>query len=187
MWEQELADAGYFLRPTFEELEAEDWYDELWKDEIPTGEDSLNEEEATNTSDPLIRTFGRKTYNLANPDELNAWVTANFEFQQKRYPDKYRNNGSINSRWLRLRANIARNLLATLEAEGVTNPQVIDRLQRIIDTGTKLSNYFTNDELNELFSEFVLKLSAKLPEKKLAAVRKKLDSIKQDLINVMND
>lgn len=162
-------------------------YEDMWEDEVPAAEDALTEEETTNAADPLIRTFGRKTYNLANPDELDAWFTANFEFQQKRYPDKYRNNGSINSRWLRLRANIARNLLATLEAEGVTNPQVIDRLQRIMGTGNKLSNYFTNDELNELFSEFVLKLSAKLPEKKLAAVRKKLDSIKQDLIDVMND
>ena len=162
-------------------------YEGMWEDEVPAAEEVKTDEETTNVAHPLIRTFGRKTYNLANPEELDAWFNANFEFQQKRYPDKYRNNGSINSRWLRLRANIARNLLATLEAEGVTNPQVIDRLQRIIGTGTKLSNYFTNDELNELFSEFVLKLSAKLPEKKLTAVRKKLDSIKQDLINVMND
>ncbi len=161
-------------------------YEDLWEDEVPATDEAITEE-TVETSDPLIRTFGRKTYNLANPDELDAWFKANFEFQQKRYPDKYRNNGSINSRWLRLRANIARNLLATLEAEGVTNPQVIDHLQRIMGTGNKLSNYFTNDELNELFSDFVLKLSAKLPEKKLAAVRKKLDSIKQDLVDVMNN
>lgn len=29
IWEQELADAGYFIRPTFECLTFEDWYNEL--------------------------------------------------------------------------------------------------------------------------------------------------------------
>lgn len=31
IWEQELEAAGYFLRPTFEELELDDWYEELNK------------------------------------------------------------------------------------------------------------------------------------------------------------
>lgn len=158
-------------------------YEDLWEDEIPVTEATLPEEETTNVADPLIRTFGRKTYNLANMDELDAWFKANFEFQQKRYPGKYRNAGSINSKWLKLRASIARNLLTSLQADGVTNPQVIDRLERITNTGTKLSRVFTEDELNTLFSEFALKLSARYNAKEMQTVNKDLDALKQKLLN----
>ena len=170
LWEQELTDAGYLVRPVFES-----WYDELSR----LNQSRLRESEEA----PVLRTFGRKTYNLANMDELDAWFKANFEFQQQRYPGKYRTAGSINSKWLKLRASIARNLLTSLQAEGVTNPQIIDRLERITNTGTKLSRAFTKDELDTLFAEFAISLSARYNAKEMQTINKDLDALKQKLLN----
>lgn len=75
---------------------------------------------------PYLKTFGRKTYDLTNKDELKAWIETNAEFQMKRYPGRYTMEpgaepavGDGGERALQLRSTIIRNLCDKLEAEGV--------------------------------------------------------------------
>lgn len=100
----------------------EDLWDNEEYAELMTGTDDKPE------GDPVIRTFGRKTYNLANINELFAWWRANLEFQMKRYPDKYTGyRGRINNS--KLHVTIANNLIAKLKADGVTNENIFKELQ----------------------------------------------------------
>jgi hypothetical protein len=162
-------------------------YEDMWEDEVPATEEALAEEETVETADPLIRTFGRKTYNLANPDELDAWVDANFEFQQKRYPYKYRDAEGITSNWFRLRSRVAKNLLSKLQAEGVDNPQVIKQLQdRATSIGSRLATPFAEDELNKLFADFTQKLSVYFDAKEVRMINTDLNKLKQKLFDFKN-
>jgi len=161
-------------------------YEDMWEDEVPATEDSVAEVAAEEASEPVTRTFGRKAYDLTNRDELYAWVKANTDFQANRRPVRYRNaDGTITSDWIRLRSRIAKNLLASLEAEGITNPTVLDNLQRIA-TGnfSKFTKVFAKDELNTLFSEFTSKLSARFDAKEMRIVNRDLDALKQKLLDM---
>lgn len=161
-------------------------YEDLWEDEVPATEEPIADEEVAVTSEPVTRIFGRKAYDLTNRDELYAWVKANTDFQAYRHPVRYRDaNGNITSDWIRLHSRIARNLRASLEAEGVTNPTVLDNLQRIA-TGnfSKFTKVFAKDELNALFSEFTSKLSARFDAKEMRIVNRDLDALKQKLLDM---
>ena len=85
-------------------------YESLW-------EDSRN---------PYIKTFGRKTYDLTNKDELKAWIETNAEFQMKRHPNRYAKDpteepmrGDGEEKALDLKITIVDNLFDRLSKEGV--------------------------------------------------------------------
>jgi hypothetical protein len=103
--------------------------------------------EAEDTAGAVIRTFGRKSYNLADTDELYAWWKAQVEFQMKRYPNRYAGRrGDITGS--RLRITLANNLIAKLEAEGVTD-QNIFRTLRGIAQGNEWAAEHKETELNK--------------------------------------
>lgn len=157
-------------------------YEDMWEDEVPATEEFPVDEEPVEPVNPLIRTFGRKTYNLANPDELDAWFKANFEFQQKRYPTRYRDAEGAKAHWYRLRATIAKNLLTSLEAEGVSDPAIISYLQNKIKVSGGLSKVFTLDEISNMFAA----LTAGITTREAKAITPELESIKQKLIDMRN-
>jgi hypothetical protein len=138
--------------------------------------------EEADESAPVIRTFGKKTYDLSKPDELEAWFNANYEFQKQRYPERYADaSGSVqNSNRQNLRATIAKNLLASLEAEGVTNPEVIGRLQELAEINAWFGRLFRDGEIDRTISDMTSKLTKE--EKQL--IRPELDSIRQKLIQI---
>jgi hypothetical protein len=75
----------------------------------------------------VIKTFGRKTYDLSKDDELDAWIEANVAFQVKRYPTKYDGEAdrahdffTSDERIDGLRHHIISNLANKLEANGVS-------------------------------------------------------------------
>jgi hypothetical protein len=87
-------------------------YDTLWED----------------TGAPVIKTFGRKTYDLSKDDELDAWIEANVAFQLKRYPAKYdgeadreHNFFTSDERIGSLRHHVIANLANKLEADGISH------------------------------------------------------------------
>ena len=147
-------------------------YENLWE---------AAEENTSEVSNPLIRTFGKKTYDLSNRDELNAWFEANYEFQQKRYPSKYRDSeGDITSNWLKLRATIANNLLTSLEAEGVTDPDILGYLQNKAKVGSGLGKVFREEEVYKILASMTSALTVE--EKKL--IKPELESIKKKLLTI---
>ena len=147
-------------------------YEELWE---------AAEENTSDASNPLVRTFGRKTYNLANREELDAWFKANYEFQQKRYPSRYRDSeGDITSNWLKLRATIAKNLIASLEADGVTDPDILDYLRNKVKVGSGLGKVFREDEVSKILTSMTSALTSE--EKKL--IKPELEAIKQKLLTI---
>lgn len=91
-------------------------------------------------SQSVIKTFGKKTYDISKKDELEAWVNANAEFQMKRYPDRYAKNsndglypeGEWNIRELRI--DIMHNLLDTLPVEPSTKVVRDNIWDLIVDT-----------------------------------------------------
>lgn len=141
--------------------------------------------EAAEESTPIIRTFGKKTYDLSKPAELEAWFNANYEFQKQRYPERYADSDPArgikqNSNRQNLRATIAKNLLASLEAEGVTDPDVIGRLQELAEINAWFGRLFRDGEVDRTISDMVSKLTKE--EKQL--IRPELESIKQKLIQI---
>jgi hypothetical protein len=86
-----------------------------------------------------IKTFGRKSYDLSNEDELEAWVKANAELQMKRYPGRY--DGNIDAWWdsfskFDLKRTILDNLITRLVSEG-TDKAIIDKLVAMRDENQK--------------------------------------------------
>jgi hypothetical protein len=139
--------------------------------------------EAAEESTPIIRTFGKKTYDLSKPDELRAWFEANYEFQKQRHPDRYAAYDPArglrqNSNRQNLRATIAKNLLASLEAEGVTDPDIIGRLQELADTNAWFGRLFRDGEIDRTIED----MTAKLTKEEKQSIRPELDSIRQKLI-----
>lgn len=143
--------------------------------------------EEAEESTPVIRTFGKKTYDLSKPEELEAWFNANYEFQKQRYPERYADSDSArgivqNSNRQNLRATIAKNLLASLEAEGVTNPEIIERLQELAEINSWFGKLFREGEIDKTISDMTSKLTKE--EKQL--IRPELESIRQKLIQIRN-
>ena len=91
-------------------------------------------------SQHVVKTFGKKTYDISKKDELEAWVTANAEFQMRRHPDRYTKNsndglypeGEWNIRELRI--DIMHNLLDTLPIEPSTKVVRDNIWDLIVDT-----------------------------------------------------
>jgi hypothetical protein len=98
--------------------------EDLWEDDINTN--------------PVIRTFGRKTYNLADTNELFAWWRANLEFQMKRYPDKYKGYRGVTNDY-KLHTTIANNLIKALKADGVTDDKIFKELENMAGGNSKLA------------------------------------------------
>lgn len=146
----------------------------------------LSEEMITEAaSTPVIKTFGRKTYDLSKPDELDAWFEANYAFQKQRYPDRYADSDPArgirqNSNRQNLRATIAKNLLASLEADGVTDPDIIGRLQELADTNAWFGRFFRDGEIDRTIED----MTAKLTKEEKQLIRPELDSIRQKLISI---
>lgn len=92
------------------------------------------------TSAPVIRTFGRKRYNLADTNELFAWWRANLEFQMKRHPDRYKGKTGDSNDY-KLHATIAKNLIARLKAEGVVNEKIFSELEGMAKGSTAMAKY----------------------------------------------
>jgi hypothetical protein len=122
--------------------------EELWEDDfnfedfyaererkLKAAKDAEAERIRTN---PVIRTFGRKTYNLADTNELFAWWRANLEFQMKRYPDKYKGYRGVTNDY-KLHTTIANNLIKALKADGVTDEKIFKELEDMAGGNSKLA------------------------------------------------
>lgn len=121
MWEDDTVNVLLDKEDPFAELpsETQDFANKRKADEITKANAGTNS---------VLRTFGRKTYNLADTNELFAWWRANLEFQMKRYPDRYKGyRGNIND--YKLHVTIANNLIAKLQADGVTDEKIFKELR----------------------------------------------------------
>lgn len=96
---------------------------------------------------PVLKQFGRKTYDISKKDALEAWVNANVEFQMKRHPARYDSSntgdnpnlypeGEWNTRTVRI--DILHNLLDTLSVEPSTKV-VRDNIWELITDTAKES------------------------------------------------
>ena len=99
-------------------------------------------------SKPVLKTFGRKTYDISKKDELEAWVDANVEFQMKRHPDRYSPDyddgvpdlypqGDFNA--YSVRSNVLENLLDTL-AKDPSTVAIRDNIWELIVANARSSS-----------------------------------------------
>lgn len=117
-----------------DDIDFEDFYADRDR-KLKATKDTEAESISTN---PVIRTFGRKTYNLADTNELFAWWRANLEFQMKRYPNKYKGYRGVTNDY-KLHTTIANNLIKALKADGVTDEKIFKELEDMAVGNTKLA------------------------------------------------
>ena len=100
------------------------------------------------SSSAVLKTFGRKTYDISKKDELEDWVNANVEFQMKRYPDRYSPNndggrpdmypeGKFNA--YSIRSNVLNNLLDSLVKDSSTET-IRDNIWELITANARESS-----------------------------------------------
>lgn len=140
------------------------------------------------TSTPIIKTFGRKTYDLSNKDDLWQWYDANVRFQVRRHPNSYRGDGSKLAD-ASLKLNIARNLIASLKKDGVNDPELFSTLERFAlhQQGRKDSAanrphnlQYARQEITELVNNFLASLAS---DSEREAVRARMQGIADLLVD----
>ena len=105
-------------------------------------------------SNPMLKTFGKKTYDISKKDELEAWVNANVDFQMKRHPDRYSpdNDGGMSNIYplgkfntYTVRSNVLNNLLDNI-AKDESTKEIRDHIWELItanaeDTSKKMAAF----------------------------------------------